>query len=557
MSAPATDDDIEDHPALLPFRRSRLARRAHLDRTRQLLSALDGAYGAATTTILTLPNNLDDDIIDDDDEYDGERRPTSTYVVRPISEAELDALLDPSRCNCRLVSDHDGWAGGSHSSSSSSSSATKTRIAIMYRVAGNGEGPSMSRMDVSSHLASQIRDNRFAGRVLLGVLLDGPDAVPPPVGPPSSSSSSSSLGNVVGVSDNGLIRDSILEPGCSVHRNVEISDTHVAKRASVIGCGSVSCPSHDVVSAGGGCNFDMSDGSMDVELGPEAGGGRVSNVRVECTMIDVCRSLNMDSHGGTASSLLLLPADREDAAAAEMVVAPPTAMNVLCPMSSVLHTPRVRHVHLLPRSSIDSATSVTSSILLPYSTIRDGCTVMHALLQWNSKIASHTDARRVLLMERAEVGPHSFTANSIYGPDSHVSGGEVHCTLFGPNANSHHQSLLIGILWPLGRGNVGYGSNVGSNHTGRIPDQETSVGEGTVSAFLRMGRREREKERDRRRRQQLRLVSLFRLNHRLEFVCVPKNSDFSPPPRVPTPRPPSSFFFVGRLSPPSSGDWDA
>lgn len=55
----------------------------------------------------------------------------------------------------------------------------------------------------------------------------------------------------------------------------------------------------------------------------------------------------------------------------------------------------------------------------------------------------------------------------------------MHCTVFGPNANSHHQSLLIGILWPLGRGNVGYGSNVGSNHTGRIPDQETSVGEGT------------------------------------------------------------------------------
>ena len=223
-------------------------------------------------------------------------------------------------------------------------------------------------------------------------------------------------------------------------------------------------------------------------------------MRVECTMIDVCRSLNMDSHGGgTASSLLLLPADREDAAAAEetVAVAPrATAMNVLCPMSSVLHTPRVMHVHLLPRSSIDSATSVASAILLPHSTIRDGCTVMHALLQWNSKIASHTDARRVLLMERAEVGPHSFTANSIYGPDSHVSGGEVHCTLFGPNANSHHQSLLIGILWPLGRGNVGYGSNVGSNHTGRIPDQETSVGEGTVSAFCEWGGgRERERER--------------------------------------------------------------
>ena len=31
----------------------------------------------------------------------------------------------------------------------------------------------------------------------------------------------------------------------------------------------------------------------------------------------------------------------------------------------------------------------------------------------------------------------------------------------------------------MGRGNVGYGANVGSNHTGRIPDQETAAGEGT------------------------------------------------------------------------------
>ena len=116
-----------------------------------------------------------------------------------------------------------------------------------------------------------------------------------------------------------------------------------------------------------------------------------------------------------------------------MSAAAPT-MNVLCP-GCILHSPRVIHVHLLPRASIDSSTTVISTLLLPNASIRKA--------------------------------------------DSHVSGGEVHGTLLGPNANSHHQSLLIGVLWPLGRGNVGYGSNVGSNHTGRIPDQETSVGEGT------------------------------------------------------------------------------
>jgi len=197
----------------------------------------------------------------------------------------------------------------------------------------------------------------------------------------------------------------------------------------------------------------------------------VVNVRVESTLVDVCKDLRMDSNGGTIAPLVSF--EKGD------VPHPAMNMNVLCPHSSLLHTPKTSHVHLAPHSKIDSATSVSSAVLLPHSTIRDGCAVSHALLQWHSAIASHSDARRVVLMEHSEVGPHSFTANAIFGPDSHVSGGEVHCTLFGPNANSHHQSLLIGILWPLGRGNVGYGSNVGSNHTGRIPDQETSVGEGT------------------------------------------------------------------------------
>ena len=69
--------------------------------------------------------------------------------------------------------------------------------------------------------------------------------------------------------------------------------------------------------------------------------------------------------------------------------------------------------------------------------------------------------------------------SSCLGPDSHVSCGEVHHSLLGPSSHSHHQSLLISIISPLGRINVGYGANVGSNHTGRAADQEAFIGEGT------------------------------------------------------------------------------
>jgi hypothetical protein len=418
--------------ALLPFHQIRQTRHAYLARTESLLSALNADDDV---TLLTLPTV--------EPASDDERRSTCTYIVRSLSDKERATLLDPQQCNCRFTDD-------------------KCTIKIMYRVAGNGEGHSMSNWDMSTSLKTQVRNCCFGRQVLLGVLLDGPDSV--------NESIPSKLSNMVGVSDNGLIQNAILEPGSSIHKNAEVSNTHAMKYAAIIGCGTVSCSDATVSKAKKKCNFDMANGSMDIEVGPEAGGGRVVNVKIESTLIDVCHQLNMDSNGGTIAPLLTL--------SKEEIASP--SMNILCPHSSIIHTPQTSHVHLLPHASIDSATSVTSALLFPHATIKDGCTVSHAFLQWNATITSQSDARHIYLMEQAEVGPHSFTANAIYGPDSHVSGGEVHCTLFGPNANSHHQSLLIGILWPLGRGNVGYGSNVGSNHTGRIPDQETSVGEGTV-----------------------------------------------------------------------------
>ena len=424
---------------LVPFIESRKTRHAYIERTRTLLSSFESQPQNNDAAILTLPNI----------ETNDERRASSTYIVRKPSLKELSVLLDPQQCNCRLASSSDG---NKH-----------TLLKLMYRAAGNGEAPSMANWDISSSLKEQVHNCCFSGQVIIGILLDGPDTVI------DNSPSIQNSAKLIGISNNGLIHNSILEPGCSVHGNTDISNTHVMKCAAIIGCGSIECSEESVAKSSKKYAFDMYNGTMDVEVGPEAGGARVANVNVESTLVDVCHDLNMDSNGGTTAPLVQF--DKTSGAS--------VGMNVLCPHSSILHTPRANHVHLFPYSSIDSATSVTSALLLPKSTIKDGCTVSHALLQWNATITSQSDAHHVFLMERSEVGPHSFTANSIYGPDSHVSGGEVHCTIFGPNANSHHQSLLIGILWPLGRGNVGYGSNVGSNHTGRIPDQETSVGEGT------------------------------------------------------------------------------
>ena len=50
-------------------------------------------------------------------------------------------------------------------------------------------------------------------------------------------------------------------------------------------------------------------------------------------------------------------------------------------------------------------------------------------------------------------------------------------SLVGPFVAFHHQALLIAAYWPEGKGNIAYGANVGSNHTGKAPDQEIRPGE--------------------------------------------------------------------------------
>ena len=74
---------------------------------------------------------------------------------------------------------------------------------------------------------------------------------------------------------------------------------------------------------------------------------------------------------------------------------------------------------------------------------------------------------------------HGKVTGSLIGPNTGVGEGEVTASLVGPFVGFHHQALLIAALWPEGKGNVGYGANVGSNHTSKAPDQEIWCGEGT------------------------------------------------------------------------------
>jgi hypothetical protein len=114
----------------------------------------------------------------------------------------------------------------------------------------------------------------------------------------------------------------------------------------------------------------------------------------------------------------------------------------------------------------------------------DGAYVKDSIIQWGSEAASGAIVDSSCLTEHSHVERHGKVTQSILGPNTGIAEGEVTASLVGPFVGFHHQSLLIAAFWPEGKGNVGYGANVGSNHTSKAPDQEIWPGEG---AFFGLG----------------------------------------------------------------------
>jgi hypothetical protein len=110
--------------------------------------------------------------------------------------------------------------------------------------------------------------------------------------------------------------------------------------------------------------------------------------------------------------------------------------------------------------------------------ISHGAYVSDSCMQWGSSATSMAIVDKSILCEHSHVERHGKVTMSIVGPNSGVAEGECTSSLLGPFVGFHHQSMLIAGIWPEGKGNIGYGANIGSNHTSKAPDQEIWCGEG-------------------------------------------------------------------------------
>jgi len=146
------------------------------------------------------------------------------------------------------------------------------------------------------------------------------------------------------------------------------------------------------------------------------------------------------------------------------------------------HVGRIERSYVAAGSLIEGASLISDSTLLgsPDETVRIGTssTVIESVLQWGSVVGNSAIVERSVLMEHSNVDRHGKVADCIIGPNSSIEVGEATACLIGPFVGAHHQSLMISLVWPEGRGNVAHGANVGSNHTSRCADQEFWPGEG-------------------------------------------------------------------------------
>ncbi len=149
----------------------------------------------------------------------------------------------------------------------------------------------------------------------------------------------------------------------------------------------------------------------------------------------------------------------------------------------IINTPCIKNAFLGKGSWVENACKVENVTVLSnpeeVTEIKDGALVEDSILQWGCEVSSMGIVTESVLTEHSHVERHGKVTGSLIGPNTGVGEGEVTASLVGPFVGFHHQALLIAALWPEGKGNVGYGANVGSNHTSKAPDQEIWCGEGT------------------------------------------------------------------------------
>ena len=296
---------------------------------------------------------------------------------------------------------------------------------------------------------SRIRESCFHGRVILG-LFDEDAGIEP------------GLEVYTGVF-RSLISNCEIGDNATVHDVRGLSNMIVKSRAIVFNCGSVICTGKTAFGNG-----------IELPIAIETGGREVktfAEITVEVAA-DIASSRDEKEKISEYNRLVDEYTERVS-----------SEYGVIGERAVVINSPRVENVFVGSYCRIEDASCVNNCTMLGTeeepAVIKEGAFVRDSILQWGSEVATGAIVDRSVLTEHSHVERHGKVTDSILGPNTGVAEGEITASLVGPFVGFHHQALLIAAFWPEGKGNVGYGANIGSNHTSKAPDQEIWPGEGT------------------------------------------------------------------------------
>jgi hypothetical protein len=265
-----------------------------------------------------------------------------------------------------------------------------------------------------------------------------------------------------GVFDSVIV-DSEIADHCLI-RNVGILSRMIVQEGAVLyGTGELS--------AAGDCGFGN---GIPIPVGPETGGREVlSFAELTIPLAEAVAKRRSDAAflGRYAQFI------REYTAACTL------SFGITGRGAVVRFSGKIRCSYIGDAAVIDGACLIENSTILssPKEPVRitSGAIVRNSCVQWGCEATTGAIVDNSVLTEHSHAERQAKVTNSIIGPNSDIGEGEITSCLVGPFVASHHQSLLIAALWPEGKGNVAHGSNIGSNHTSRAPDQEIWCGEGT------------------------------------------------------------------------------
>ena len=314
--------------------------------------------------------------------------------------------------------------------------------------------PGGARFDASRH----VRNSYFAGQCILGGFHNSVHDISGALVPGGVYSST--------------VIDSVICDGALVSRTALLSRCIVGASAAVVGCGVVCMKASESTFANGR--------AIPVVVGV---GGRDVAMYAEMTLEDAAQVA-----ASRACNTTLQKWDKLVRNYCGNVLSDKT---LVCENAQLLNCAKIQDAYIGCGSLIEGSTIVDSTVLSSHAIkstknctseartiVEGGCVIQHSIVQWGCHCKSMAAVEGSFMCASSYVDRHAKLLNSVLGSCSGASEGEISSSLVGPFVGFHHQALLIACYWPSGRGNIGYGANVGSNHTGKAPDQELWPGEG-------------------------------------------------------------------------------